>query len=460
MFDNLTERFTQTIKKLSGQGRLTDDNIQETLGEVRTALLEADVALPVVKAFMSQVKQRAIGQEVVGTLTPGQVFVKIVNEELIAIMGQEGEKLNFATQPPAVILMAGLQGAGKTTTVAKLARWIKENEKRSVVVASADVYRPAAIEQLKTLADEVGVDFFPSDPSESPIDIARRAIDFTRKKYKDVLILDTAGRLHIDQDMMEEIQQLHSAINPIETLFVVDAMTGQDAANTAKAFGDALDLTGVILTKADGDARGGAALSVRHITGKPIKFIGMGEKSTALERFHPNRIASRILGMGDVLSLVEDVEKKLDKAKAESLIKKLQKGRPFNLNDYHDQLMQLQSMGGITAVMEKLPFMSTLPKDVKGKINDNEVFQHVAMIQSMTPDERARPEIINPSRKNRIAKGAGIDVQQLNAMLKQFDYVKKMMKTFKKGNLVELFKTLKGKLPHGGMPPPMPPARR
>jgi len=460
MFDNLTERFTQTIKKLSGQGRLTDDNIQETLGEVRTALLEADVALPVVKAFMSQVKERAIGKDVVGNLTPGQVFVKVVNEELIAIMGQEGEKLNFATQPPAVILMAGLQGAGKTTTVAKLARWIRENEKRSVVVASADVYRPAAIEQLRMLADAVGVDFFPSDPSQNPVDIAKGAIDFTRKKYKDVLILDTAGRLHIDQEMMDEIQQLHAAIKPIETLFVVDAMTGQDAANTAKAFGDALDLTGVILTKADGDARGGAALSVRYITGKPIKFMGMGEKSTALERFHPNRIASRILGMGDVLSLVEEVEKNIDKAKAESLIKKLQKGRPFNFNDYHDQLLQLQNMGGITAVMEKMPFMSGVPKDVKDKINDDETIRHLAMIRSMTADERAHPEIINPSRKNRIARGAGIDVQQLNAMLKQFDYMKKMMKNFKKGNLVELFKSLKGKLPHGGGMPPMPPARR
>ncbi|MGI9213927.1 MAG: signal recognition particle protein [Methylococcaceae bacterium] len=457
MFDNLTERFTQTLKKLSGQGRLTEDNIQETLAEVRTALLEADVALPVVKEFTAQVKQRAIGQEVKGSLTPGQAFVKVVNEELISIMGKEGEKLNFATQPPAVILMAGLQGAGKTTTVAKLARWIKENERRSVVVASADVYRPAAIDQLKTLADEVGADFFPSDPSQNPIDIARGAIEFTRKKYKDVLILDTAGRLHVDQEMMEEIRQLHAEVKPIETLFVVDAMTGQDAANTAKAFGETLDLTGIILTKADGDARGGAALSVRYITGKPIKFIGMGEKSTALERFHPDRIASRILGMGDVLSLIEHAEQKMDKAKAESLMKKLQKGKAFNLNDYYDQLMQMQSMGGMMAIMDKLPMMANLPQDIKSKVNDNEMFRHVAIIQSMTPQERTHPEIINPSRKNRIAKGAGIDLHELNIMLKQFEQVKKMMKNFKKGNMVDLLKSLKGRIPHAGMP--MPPRR-
>ncbi len=453
MFDNLTERFTQSLKKLRGQARLTDDNMQETLGEVRTALLEADVALPVVKAFMEQVRQRALGQDVLGSLTPGQAFIKIVNDELIAIMGTAGEKLNFATQPPAVILMAGLQGAGKTTTVAKLARWIKENERRSVVVASADVYRPAAIEQLQTLAAEVGVDFFPSDPTQAPIDIANNVIEFARKKYKDVVILDTAGRLHIDQEMMDEIRQLHAAVNPIETLFVVDAMTGQDAANTAQAFNDVLPLTGVVLTKADGDARGGAALSVRHITGKPIKFIGMGEKTTALERFHPERIASRILGMGDVLSLIEDVERNMDKAKAESLVKKLQKGKTFNFNDYYDQLMQLQKMGGMVAMMDKLPFMSGVPQDVKDKVNDKDMFRHLAIIQSMTLKERENPDLLNTSRKNRIAKGAGIDTQELNLMLKQFDQIRKMMKTFKKGNLMEMFKSLRGQMPKAGVPP-------
>ena len=453
MFDNLTERFTQSLKKLRGQARLTDDNMQETLGEVRTALLEADVALPVVKAFMEQVRQRALGQDVLGSLTPGQAFIKIVNDELIAIMGTAGEKLNFATQPPAVILMAGLQGAGKTTTVAKLARWIKENERRSVVVASADVYRPAAIEQLQTLAAEVGVDFFPSDPTQAPIDIANNVIEFARKKYKDVVILDTAGRLHIDQEMMDEIRQLHAAVNPIETLFVVDAMTGQDAANTAQAFNDVLPLTGVVLTKADGDARGGAALSVRHITGKPIKFIGMGEKTMALERFHPERIASRILGMGDVLSLIEDVERNMDKAKAESLVKKLQKGKTFNFNDYYDQLMQLQKMGGMVAMMDKLPFMSGVPQDVKDKVNDKDMFRHLAIIQSMTLKERENPDLLNTSRKNRIAKGAGIDTQELNLMLKQFDQIRKMMKTFKKGNLMEMFKSLRGQMPKAGVPP-------
>jgi len=453
MFDNLTERFNETLKKLRGQGRLTEDNIKETLAEVRTALLEADVALPVVKDFMEQVRDRALGQEVKASLTPGQALVKVVNDELIAIMGQEGEKLNFATQPPAVILMAGLQGAGKTTTVGKLARWIKENERRSVVVASADVYRPAAIEQLQTLAAEVDVDFFPSDPSQNPIDIARGAVEFARKKYRDVVILDTAGRLHVDQEMMEEIQQLHAAIKPIETLFVVDAMTGQDAANTARAFNDVLPLTGVILTKADGDARGGAALSVRHITGKPIKFIGMGEKTTALERFHPNRIASRILGMGDVLSLIEDVERNFDKAKAQSLVKKLQKGKGFNFNDYYEQLMQMKNMGGMVAMMEKMPFMSGAPKELKEKINDNEMFRHVAIIQSMTAQERENPDLINPSRKNRIARGAGVDMQELNMMLKQFNQLKKLMKNFKGGNMMNMMKSLAGKLPKGGVPP-------
>lgn len=454
MFDNLTERFTQSLKKIRGQARLTESNIQDTLREVRMALLEADVALPVVKDFIEQVKDRALGQDVQASLTPGQSFIKIVNEELIAVMGKANEKLSLATQPPAVILMAGLQGAGKTTTVAKLARWLKENERRSVVVVSADVYRPAAIDQLQTLAGEVGADFFPSDPSQAPVDIAKAALEHARKKYKDVLIIDTAGRLHIDEEMMEEIKQLHAAMKPIETLFVVDSMTGQDAANTAKAFGDALPLTGVILTKTDGDARGGAALSVRHITGKPIKFLGVGEKTAALERFHPDRIASRILGMGDMLSLIEDAERNIDKAKAEKLVKKIQKGKGFDLNDYHDQLQQIKNMGGMMAMMDKLPGIANVPKQVKEKIDDKEWMQQIVIISSMTKQERQSPDIINNSRKMRIAKGSGTDVQDVNKLLKQYDQMQMMMKKFKKGNLLNMMRGMKGNIrrnmPFGG----------
>ncbi|CAI8952983.1 signal recognition particle protein [Methylocaldum szegediense] len=446
MFDNLTERLTQSLKKIRGQGRLTESNIQDTLREVRMALLEADVALPVVKDFIEHVKTRALGQEVQSSLTPGQALIKIVNEELIAIMGSAYERLNLATQPPAVILMAGLQGAGKTTTVAKLARWLKENERKSVVVASADVYRPAAIDQLQTLAAEVGADFFPSDPTQNPVDIARNAVEHARKKYKDVVIIDTAGRLHIDDEMMEEIRQIHAAIKPIETLFVVDAMTGQDAANTAKAFGDALTLTGVILTKTDGDARGGAALSVRHITGKPIKFLGVGEKTAALERFHPDRIASRILGMGDVLSLIEEAERKIDKTKAEKLVKKIQKGKSFDLNDYRDQLLQLKNLGGVAAMLDKLPGMANLPQHVKEKVNDKEMIQQIAIIDSMTKQERAFPDVINNSRKQRIARGSGTNMQDINRLLKQYDQMQKMMKKFKKGNLMNMLRGMKGNL--------------
>ncbi|MVF21291.1 signal recognition particle protein [Methylocaldum sp. BRCS4] len=449
MFDNLTERLTQSLKKIRGQGRLTESNIQDTLREVRMALLEADVALPVVKDFIEHVKTRALGQEVQSSLTPGQALVKIVNEELIAIMGSAHERLSLATQPPAVILMAGLQGAGKTTTVAKLARWLKDNERKSVVVASADIYRPAAIDQLQTLAAEVGADFFPSDPTQNPVDIARNAVEYGRKKYKDVVIIDTAGRLHIDDEMMEEIRQIHSAINPIETLFVVDSMTGQDAANTAKAFGDALTLTGVVLTKTDGDARGGAALSVRHITGKPIKFLGVGEKTAALERFHPDRIASRILGMGDVLSLIEEAERKIDKTKAEKLVKKIQKGKSFDLNDYRDQLLQLKNLGGVAAMFDKLPGMANVPQHVKEKVNDKEMIQQIAIINSMTKQERAFPDVINNSRKQRIAKGAGTDMQNINRLLKQYDQMQKMMKKFKKGNLMNMLRGMKGNLGRG-----------
>jgi len=451
MFDNLTERLSQSLKKIRGQGRLTEANIQDTLREVRMALLEADVALPVVKDFIDQVKERALGQDVQSSLSPGQSFIKIVNEELVSVMGSAHEKLNLATQPPAVILMAGLQGAGKTTTVAKLAKWLKENERRSVVVASADVYRPAAIEQLQTLAAEVGAEFFPSDPSQSPIDIAKGALEYTKKRYKDVLILDTAGRLHIDEDMMYEIKKLHTEIKPIETLFVVDAMTGQDAANTAKAFGDALPLTGVVLTKTDGDARGGAALSVRHITGKPIKFLGVGEKTAALERFHPDRIASRILGMGDMLSLIEQAERTIDKAKAEKLAKKIEKGKGFNFNDYYDQLQQLKNMGGLTAMMDKLPGVGNVPQHVKEKINDNEWMRQIVMINSMTKKERVNPDLMNTSRKQRIANGSGTDIQEVNKMLKQFDQMQKMMKKFKKGNMMNMMRGLRGNMA-GQMP--------
>ncbi|WP_333687131.1 signal recognition particle protein [Methylococcus capsulatus] len=446
MFDNLTDRLSDSLRKLRGQGRLTEANVQDALREVRQALLEADVALPVVKDFIEQVKERALGQEVQKSLTPGQAMIKIVNEELVTIMGKANEKLNLATQPPAVILMAGLQGAGKTTTVAKLARWIKENLRKSVLVASADVYRPAAIQQLETLASEVKAEFFPSDASERPVDIARRAVEHGRKRYMDVVIIDTAGRLHIDEDMMDEIKAVHAAIKPIETLFVVDSMTGQDAANTAKAFHDALPLTGVILTKTDGDARGGAALSIRHITGKPIKFMGVGEKTAALEVFHPDRVASRILGMGDVLSLIEDVERTMDKAKAEKLAKKIHKGRRFDLNDYRDQLLQLKNMGGLAAMLDKLPGVGNVPQHVKDKINDKEMYQQLAMIDSMTPAERSDPDILNPSRKRRITVGSGTEVQDLNRMLKQHEQMQKMMKKLKGGNIMNLMKGMRGQL--------------
>ncbi|MCX7112059.1 MAG: signal recognition particle protein [Proteobacteria bacterium] len=445
MFDNLTQRFDQSLKKIRGQGRLTESNIQDTLREVRAALLEADVALPVVKDFIEQVKARALGHEVEKSLNPGQSLVKIVHEELKAVMGSAHVKLSLACQPPAVILMAGLQGAGKTTTVAKLARWLKETERKSVLVVSADVYRPAAIEQLKTLATEVKAEFFPSDISQKPVDIARDAITYARKKYFDVVLVDTAGRLHIDGQMMAEIKEIHAAIKPIETLFVVDSMTGQDAANTAKAFHDALPLTGIILTKTDGDARGGAALSIRHITGKPIKFLGVGEKTAALELFHPDRLASRILGMGDMLSLIEDVERKMDKDKAEKLAEKIHKGKSFNLEDYRDQLTQLKGMGGVMAMLDKLPGAATMPQHVKDKINEKDLFQQLSMIDSMTKKERSSPEILNGSRKNRIAKGSGTDVPNINKMLKQFEQMQKMMKKFKKGgSMASMMRGAKG----------------
>ncbi|MCX8048128.1 MAG: signal recognition particle protein [Methylohalobius sp.] len=432
MFDTLSERLTATLKKIRGQGRITDANIQDTLREVRQALLEADVSLPVVKAFIDQVKARALGQEVQASLTPGQSFIKIVHQELVEMMGGASSGLNLATQPPAVILLAGLQGSGKTTTVAKLARWLKERQNKKVAVVSTDVYRPAAIEQLKILAEEVGAEWIPSTSSEDPVEIAKRALSHAKRHLLEVLLIDTAGRLHIDAEMMREIQAIHAAVSPIETLFVVDSMTGQDAVNTARAFHEALPLTGVVLTKADGDARGGAALSIRFVTGKPIKFIGVGEKTEALELFHPDRIASRILGMGDVLSLIEEVERKIDRQKAEKLVKKLQKGKGFDLEDLRDQLIQLNRMGGISKLLDKLPGMGELPKQVKESVNDREVDRQIAIINSMTLHERRFPAILNNSRKRRIALGAGVQIQDVNRLLKQHAQMEKMMKKMKK----------------------------
>jgi len=450
VFDNLTERLGRTLKNLRGQGRLSEANIKDTVREVRMALLEADVALPVVKAFVERVRERAMGQEVLQSLTPGQELIRIVRDELLAIMGERNEELNLRAQPPAVVLMAGLQGSGKTTTVAKLARWLHERGKKSVMVASGDVYRPAAIKQLETLAGEVGVSFFPSETTQDPVAIATGALEEARRRFVDVLILDTAGRLHIDEKMMDEIRRLHKAVEPVETLFVVDSMTGQDAANTAKAFNDALPLTGVILTKADGDARGGAALSVRHITGKPIKFIGVGEKTTALEPFHPDRIASRILGMGDVLSLIEEVEHKVDREQAQKLATKLKRGQGFDLDDFREQLMQMRNMGGLSSMMEKLPGVGDLPDGVKDQVNDREVIRMEAIINSMTAQERRFPAVIKGSRRRRIADGSGTQVQDVNRLLKQFTQMQKMMKRVtKKGGMSKMMRGMKGRLPPG-----------
>ncbi len=448
MFDSLSERLGHTLKKLRGQGRLTEDNIKEALREVRMALLEADVALPVVRDFISRVRERSVGQEVLQSLSPGQALIKVVHDELIIVMGEANEALDLRAQPPAVLLMAGLQGSGKTTSVAKLARLLKEREKKSVLVVSCDIYRPAAIEQLKTLANEVGVEFFSSTIDQKPVDIAQNAILHAKNHHIDVVIVDTAGRLHIDDEMMGEIKQLHSAISPVETLFVVDSMTGQDAANTAKAFGDALDLTGVILTKTDGDARGGAALSVRHITGKPIKFLGIGEKTTALEPFHPDRVASRILGMGDVLSLVEEVERSVDHKQAEKMAKKLKKGKGFDLSDFSDQLKQIRNMGGMAGLMDKLPGMPNIPQSVKNQVNDKDTIRLEAIISSMTPHERKFPAVIKGSRKRRIAAGSGTQIQDVNRLLKQFTQMQKMMKKMsKKGGMQKMMRGLKGQLP-------------
>ncbi|MGB5427799.1 MAG: signal recognition particle protein [Gammaproteobacteria bacterium] len=450
MFDNLTDRLSRTIKTLRGQGRLSEDNIKDALRDVRMALLEADVALPVVKDFIERVRERASGQEVLKSLSPGQLLVKVVNDELIHTMGEANDGLNLSVQPPAVILMAGLQGSGKTTSTAKLARMLREREKKSVLVASCDIYRPAAIEQLQTLAREVGVEFFPSRADQDPVSIAENAIIHARKQHLDVVIIDTAGRLHIDEEMMSEIRRVHAAVNPVETLFVVDSMTGQDAANTARTFNEVLPLTGVILTKADGDARGGAALSIRAITGKPIKFIGVGEKTAALEAFHPDRIASRILGMGDILSLVEEAEQKVDKQQVEKLARKITRGKGFDMNDFSEQLDQMLSMGGLSGLMDKMPGMGQMPKNAM--MDDSQVHRMKAIINSMTPQERSHPAVIKGSRRRRIAAGSGTQVQDVNRLLKQHLQMQKMMKKMSRGGMGKMLRGMKGK----GMPPGMP----
>ncbi len=450
MFDNLTQRFEKIVRDLRGRGRLTGENIAEALREVRLALLEADVALPVVKEFIETVRARAVGQEVAGSLTPGQAAIKVVHEALVELMGAKNERLDLAVRPPAVILLAGLQGAGKTTTAAKLARLLREREHKRVLLASVDVYRLAAIGQLATLAGRVGADFFPADPKQDPGAIARAALEQARKSGAEVLILDSAGRLHVDEEMMQEIRAIHAAVSPVETLFVVDSMAGQDAVNTARAFHEALPLTGVILTKADGDARGGAALSVRRVTGTPIKFIGVGEGLDALEPFHPERLASRILGMGDVLSLIEQAGRTVERDKAEALARKVAKGKGFDLEDFREQLRQMEKMGGLASLMDKLPGMGQIPDSARAQVNDRRIGRLMAIINSMTPQERRDPDIIRSSRKRRIAAGSGTPVQEVNRLLKQFDEMQRMMKRFGKGGMARMLQGLKGRMP--GMP--------
>ncbi len=444
MFESLSERLSSTVQRLRGRGRLTEANIREAMREVRIALLEADVALPVVQALIQRVQVRAVGQDVMRSLTPGQALIKVVRDELTAVMGTANTDLNLAAAPPAVVLMAGLQGAGKTTTVAKLARFLKERRKKKVMVVSCDVYRPAAIEQLRVLAEQVDVLFHPSSVSDNPVAIAKSALDAARKNFAEVLIVDTAGRLAIDEAMMDEIKALHAALDPIETLFVVDSMTGQDAANTAKAFSDALALTGVVLTKTDGDARGGAALSVRYITGRPIKFIGAGEKTDALEPFHPDRVAQRILGMGDVLSLVEEVERKVDHEKANKLAQKVIKGKRFDLNDMKDQLEQMVNMGGMASMLEKLPGGMSLPGGMQGQVGDKSVKGMIAIISSMTKKERRHPDILNGSRRARVARGSGTQPADVNRVLKQYQQMEKMMSKLGSGGMKGLMRQMQG----------------
>ncbi len=448
MFENLSSRLSGAVKKLRGQARLTEENIQGTLREVRMALLEADVALPVVREFTDNVRHKALGKEVLQSLSPGQALVKVVHDELVHLMGDANESLTLAAPPPIVILVAGLQGSGKTTSIAKLSRWLGEQQKKSVAVVSCDVYRPAAIEQLRTLANQVNAEFIPSESTESPVSIAEHAVDHARKQFKDVLLIDTAGRLHVDNDMMQEIIALHTAVQPVETLFVVDSMSGQDAAVSAQAFNDALPLTGVILTKTDGDARGGAALSVRKITGKPIKFLGTGEKTTALEPFHPERIASRILGMGDVVSLVEKVEQEVDREQARKLARKVKKGKGFDLVDLKDQLEQMMNMGGLAGLVDKIPGTAGLQKNPAAMADDRMLPRMVAIICSMTPHERRFPDVIKSTRKRRIAAGSGTQVQDVNRLLKQHLQMKKMMrKASKKGGLQRMMQSMQGRVP-------------
>ncbi len=452
MFENLTDRLIVAFKNIRGQGHLTEENMQNALREVRLSLLEADVALPVVKQFIEQIKEKALGQSVTANLKPEQALVKLVNDELVSVMGGERVEFNFNTQPPAVCLMAGLQGSGKTTNTAKLARYLKEHDKKKVMVVSADVYRPAAIEQLKRLAESIEVEFFPSSPEDDPIKIAKQALDSAKKNFMDVLLVDTAGRLHIDQAMMDEIKALHKVLQPIETLFVVDSMTGQDAANTAKAFHEALPLTGVILTKTDGDARGGAALSVKQITGQPIKYMSFGEKLESFEPFYPERIASRILGMGDILSLIEEVERKTDKKTSEKLAKKIKKGAGFDLDDFKQQLLQMSSLGGVSSLMAKLPGVGKLPQGAQNEMNDQFVAKTIAIINSMTPKERRIPKIIAGSRKRRIALGSGTQIQDVNRLLKQFMQMQKMMqKMSKPGGMKQMMRGMNGLPGLGGL---------
>ncbi|MDY6980076.1 MAG: signal recognition particle protein [Pseudomonadota bacterium] len=452
MFDGLSERLGQTVRNLRGVGRLTEENIKETLREVRMALLEADVALPVVKEFTDHVREKALGEEVLKSLTPGQALIKIVNDELVALMGEANDSLDLSVTPPAVILLAGLQGSGKTTSAGKLARWLQETQKKSVMLVSTDIYRPAAIDQLETVAGQVEASFCPSASDEDPVEIARRALEQAKVQHKDVLIVDTAGRLHIDETMMNEVRRLHETVHPVETLFVVDSMTGQDAANTARAFHDALPLTGIILTKTDGDARGGAALSIRQITGKPIKFLGTGEKTTAMEPFHPDRVASRILGMGDVVSLVEEAQGKIDLDEAEKMAAKLKKGKGFDLEDFLAQFQQMKKMGGLASMMDKLPGMPNVPQGaLDAAAGEQQMKRMEAIIRSMTPAERRKPDLIKGSRKRRIAGGSGTQIQDVNRLLKQFTQMQKMMKKMKGGGMAKMMRGLKG----GNLPPGM-----
>lgn len=448
MLEQLTEKLARVVKTMRGQARLTEENMQEMLREVRLALLEADVALPVVRAFVARIKEQALGEDVAGSLTPGQALVGIVHKELTALMGGDvppaERELSLATQPPAVILLAGLQGAGKTTTAAKLAKWLGD-QKKKVMTVSTDVYRPAAIEQLRAVSAQAGASFFPSTAQDAPVDIARRALEQAQRQIFDVLIVDTAGRLAVDEAMMQEVAALHAALRPIETLFVIDAMLGQDAVNTARAFAERLPLTGVILTKLDGDARGGAALSVRHVTGKPVKFVGVAEKIGGLERFDPERMAGRVLGMGDIVSLVEDVQKSIDVKAAEKFAQRMKSGEKFDLNDYREQIGQMRKMGGISSMLDKLPAQFA---QAAGQVNDQDVDKQVrrleGIINSMTPAERVRPELIKASRKRRIATGSGVPVQEVNRLLNQFEQMQSMMKQMKKGGLAKMMRGLGG----------------